>query len=371
MVTMLNMQLSQSPLLKELSLDEVRYSMVWEDPILLNAALEVHSADHVLSIGSAGCNALHLLLSNPQSVTALDLSPAQCALINLKKVAISKLDHTDFTNLIGFGENRVAWSIYMSLRSELSESDRFFFDQRASQFEKGLSFQGRLEQYFAFFRENILKQIWKPDFMKALLRATTLEEQTALLKEHGNMDLLQKAVALHFGREGLTKGRSETQMKYVTRENIGEKLFAQFSQTLATNLITENHFLHLFLVGKPAADDFRPAIYQAANFSHLQSQIDKLQVVNSDLESFLQNSPQDFSKMNLSDIFEYLSPDHTAQLFKKLADKMPAGGRLAYWTLLVDRHAPNFFQPIDGLELPADRLWFYDRFFALEKAWLS
>lgn len=365
------MELSQSPLLKELSLDEVRYSMVWEDPVLLNAALEVHSADRVLSIGSAGCNALHLLLSNPQSVTALDLSPAQCALMRLKKAAISKLEHQDFMNLIGFGDNRVAWSIYMSLRQELPEDDKFFFDQRASQFEKGLSFQGRLEQYFAHFRTNGLSQVWTPEFMKALLKSTALEEQTALLKDHGNMEQLEKIVAQYFGFEGLTKGRSETQMKYVTRTHIGEKLFAQFSQTLKTHLITENHFLHLFLVGKPAADEYRPAIYQVANFSHLQTQIDKLHIVNSDLESFLQSSTETYSKMNLSDIFEYLSPEHTAQLFKRLADKMPAGGRLAYWTLLVDRNAPNFFQPIEGLDLPVDRLWFYDRFFALEKAWLS
>ncbi len=184
------------------------------------------------------------------------------------------------------------------------------------------------------------------------------------------MDLLKKAVLLHFGREGLTKGRSETQMKYVTRENIGEKLYAQFSHVLQNHLITENHFLSLFLTGKPASDQFRPLIYQAANYSRLQNNIDRFEIVNSDLETFLKSTNREFSKVNMSDIFEYLSPEHTAALFKKLADKMPAGGRLAYWTLLVDRQAPAFFQALDNT-LPPDRLWFYDRFFALEKAWLT
>lgn len=341
--------------------------MVWEDPDLLSSALEIQSTDDVLSIGSAGCNCLHLLLSNPASVTAIDLSPSQLALIRLKKLAIEKLTHNEFMTLMGFSAPQDAWSLYLRLRIDLPNADQSFFDKRAVLFEQGLSFQGRLESYFTHFRENGLQQIWKPDFIKTLLEAKNLAEQSELLRSQGQLKNLEKTVVEYFGFDGLTRGRSVAQMKYVTKKNIGEKLFAQFLHVLQRDLIRENHFLHLFLLGKPASEEFRPPVYQAMNYSKLQQQLGKLQIVNSDLESFLKNSPQNYSKMNLSDIFEYMSPEQTEILFEKLADNLPVGGRLVYWTLLVDRKAPAFFQKVKNLNLPIDRLWFYDQFFALEK----
>ena len=52
----------------------IRYSQVWEDYALLEEGLDIQPDDHVLSIASAGCNALALLLKGPASVTALDLN---------------------------------------------------------------------------------------------------------------------------------------------------------------------------------------------------------------------------------------------------------------------------------------------------------
>lgn len=366
-----NQNLKQSPLIHQMALDEIRYSMVWEDPDLLSEALLVHSADHVLSIGSAGCNALHLLLSNPLSVTAIDLSPAQTALIALKKLAIERLTHKDFLSLLGYGNNNKAESLYLRLRPDMSEQDQFFFDQRTYLFERGLSSQGRLEKYFETFRVQILNQLWDGTFIKALLKCQEIEEQISLLKDHGQIDLLKLQVEKYFGISGLTQGRSEAQMKYVTRTDVGTKLFNQFFQVLNRDLISENHFLHLFLTGKLVQEKHRPAVLQEANYSRLQNQIDKLEIVNSDIESFLATTDRQFSKMNLSDIFEYLSPNQTIDLLGALAAKMPMGGRLAYWTLLVDREPPSFLQPLENQDLPNDRLWFYDRFHVVEKSWLA
>ncbi len=90
---------------------EIRYSQVWEDAGILSRGLEIQPSDHVLSIASAGCNALALLLEEPQSVTMVDLNPAQTALCHLKLAAKSKrlfdchcihLDHSfDCDRLVG------------------------------------------------------------------------------------------------------------------------------------------------------------------------------------------------------------------------------------------------------------------------------
>ena len=77
----------------------VRYSQVWEDHALLEDGLEIPPGDDVLSIASAGCNVLALLLREPLSVAAVDLNPAQLALVELKLRAIEELTWEQFVRL--------------------------------------------------------------------------------------------------------------------------------------------------------------------------------------------------------------------------------------------------------------------------------
>ena len=69
---------------KKIDLSIIRYSQCWEDPACLYAGLDIGPEDDVLSITSAGCNTLALLLKGPRSVTALDFNPAQSHLLQLK-----------------------------------------------------------------------------------------------------------------------------------------------------------------------------------------------------------------------------------------------------------------------------------------------
>src|SRR5579885_1036152 len=117
----------KSTLTEKMTFDQIRYSMVWEDPATLSAALEIRQSDVVVCIGSAGCNVLSLALENPRAVIALDLSPAQIALIELKIAAIRHLSREELLALLGIGEgNPVA--LYERVRARLSTGARAFWD---------------------------------------------------------------------------------------------------------------------------------------------------------------------------------------------------------------------------------------------------
>ena len=96
----------QSEIAQKMSLDQVRYSQVWEDHTLLEQGLKITPDDDILSICSAGDNALAMLLQGPRSVTAIDMNPAQTALLELKLAAIRSLNHADFVTLLGIREGR-------------------------------------------------------------------------------------------------------------------------------------------------------------------------------------------------------------------------------------------------------------------------
>ncbi len=63
---------------------QIRYAQVWEDADILLTALDIQPTDTVVSIASAGDNALALLGAGAARVVALDLNPAQLACLELR-----------------------------------------------------------------------------------------------------------------------------------------------------------------------------------------------------------------------------------------------------------------------------------------------
>jgi S-adenosylmethionine-diacylglycerol 3-amino-3-carboxypropyl transferase len=85
--------------------DHVRYAQVWEDADVLVQGLRIRSGESVLSIGSAGDNALALLTADPASVVALDLSAPQIMCIRLRIAAYRALTHEQLLELMGSRES--------------------------------------------------------------------------------------------------------------------------------------------------------------------------------------------------------------------------------------------------------------------------
>ena len=57
--------------------DIIRYSQVWEDQDILHEGLAIQEHDRVLSIASAGGNALAMLAAGAKEVVAVDMNPPQ------------------------------------------------------------------------------------------------------------------------------------------------------------------------------------------------------------------------------------------------------------------------------------------------------
>ncbi len=107
-----------------------------------------------------------------------------------------------------------------------------------------------------------------------------------------------------------------------------------------------------------------------ANFERLKGLIDRITLVNDELERYIvQAQAGRFNKANLSDVFEYMSEEASDRMFSVLAERLREGGRIAYWNLLAPRTPPL---PLQGRLRPltatasrlhgCDRTWFYRAF---------
>ena len=350
-------------LARAMRLDEIRYSQVWEDHRVLEEALAISPEDDILSIGSAGCNVLALLLQQPRSIVAIDMSPAQMALMELKLAGIRHLEHGEFVRLLGVREADDRLQTYRSLRSELPETVRTYWDGHETQISEGIIHCGRLDTYFRVFHERFLPSHWPPDLIVRLLNAQTTEEAARTYAEAATPAFADR-VRWYFSREMVDRyGRDPAQARYVTEADTGSYLLQRLRHVCTAIPVKGNFYLEYFLTGRYSDLEQGPPFLRPANFERLKGLIDRVQCRTVELESFLHTVPAgSFSKANLSDMFEYMSEPATEHLLATLVDRMKPGGRLAYWNLLVPRSRPaslaHRLEPQPDL---AARLWRCDR----------
>lgn len=312
--------------------------MVWEDHQILAHGLDVGPQDRVLSIGSAGCNVFNLLLSSPSRMDVLDVNSAQIDLIKIKIQAIQTLSHEDYLDLL--------------FRDGIS---------------RGLAFCGRLDQAFSSFRKKILPAFWSPSVLSDLARCKILDEQREIIYRT-NLEGLRGAIEVAFGKAALSQMRSQAQMAFVTNPNPGRDLFNRFIRLADSSLLKENFYMWLFLTGGLVEEKFRPPSLQAKNHQTLRQRVSRLELHSTDIESFLFANKVTYDKMNLSDIFEYMSDEKAQSLFSLISSRLTPGGRIAFWNLFVPREPKLESLNLKTRTSDVDSVCFYESFKVAEKS---
>ena len=334
-----------SELPNAMDLSVIRYSNVWEDHAILEDALDVKPDDDVLSVTSSGDNALNLLLAGePHSVTAIDMSRAQNAIMNLKLTAIRNLPHhQDFLTLLGFhGLPERRLDIYRSLKPHLPASCSTFFDSNLATLEEGLVSCGRIGKFHAKYRDEHLYKVVTSSQIDALFDAKDVAEQKEIF---GSLPLekLKQDFFKFFSFERIASdARHLAQMKYIPDVNVSEILWSGLVRVITTIPIHNNFYLSWALRGLTVKMHTVPPYLDEKNYQRLCSLVERVSVVTDTLENHLEHCRDNtYNKANLSDVFEYMSEDSCSAVFHLLVDKCQPGGRLAYWNLFTPRSPPD------------------------------
>ena len=321
----------------------IRYSQVWEDHLLLERGLGINSSDRILSIASAGCNALAMLLCEPEQVVAVDLNPTQTAIVHLKKVAIQRLDYDDFVVLMGAGDGGAPVDLYSAIKSELPVEVREYWDRNHAILESGLIAAGRLEGYFKLLSTSLVQKVCPPEALREFFKSDDLDSQEAFFEQYFTHPEFVQVFKEFTSRKMIaSEGRDEVQFRFVDIPDVGQHFYDRF-QYVCTKLPARGNFYLEYLMSAAYHDlEVGPPYLRAANYERMRSLLPRLEIVTDGIGEVVASRPQDyFTKANLSDLFEYLSESETENLLGMLADGMKAGGKIAYWNLLVPRHRPE------------------------------
>ena len=351
--------------------DIIRYAQVWEDAEVLIEGLDINENDNILSIASAGENAISMLVKNPNKVYAIDLNETQIACSEFKIVCYKYLEYEDCMKLMGVFEEKNRLELYKKIEEHLSEKTRKYFEQNLEIIENGIINAGKFEKYFNIFGQKVLPLIHSKKTRAELLQKKTKEERFEFYDKKWNNARWKMLFRIFFSRTVMGKlGRDKAFFRYVN-VNVAEHILERTKYAITELDTSENSYLHYIINGK--YDNVLPVAYRKENFETIKKNIDKIVLLSESVETFIEREDVDYiSKYNLSDIFEYMSDEQMCKIYEKIFTKSGAGTKVAYWNMLADKRASKYFDNLIYREkesqelLKKDKAFFYSKFIVEE-----
>jgi S-adenosylmethionine-diacylglycerol 3-amino-3-carboxypropyl transferase len=318
----------------------IRYAQCWEDADTLLEALAIQPGDVCLAIASAGDNALAMLSRGPRRVIALDLSPAQLACVELRVAAYRELSHPELLELIGSTPSKRRGLLYRRCRSQLSLAVRAFWDAHPTEITAGIGGAGKFEHYFAVFRRRVLPLVHGRRLAQALLRGGTPRQRHEFYERQWDSWRWRLLFRIFFSRFVMGRmGRDPSFFSYV-EGSVADRILERTRYAVTALDPAANPYLQWIMTGRHTTA--LPFALRPENFDAIRAHLDRLEWRCQSIEDFLDSAGANaIDRYNLSDIFEYMSPENYERLLARLTACGRRGGRLAYWNMLVPRSRPE------------------------------
>ncbi len=339
---------------REVELDQIRYSLVWEDYRILRKGLEPAEGDVLGIITSAGCNVLQAALEPFREIVAIDINPVQILLLRLKMHLIERFPYEVFEDLLGFrGIDRV--------RERMDEIASLLPGEFAPLLpqlrEWGMLQCGRLERYMLGF----LNQYPEPEKgIRQLFACNNLQERRHFLNTWNDLPEFKAAFCEYYNVKNLSRGRDPRLFRY-THEEAGNVFYHRFLGFLNQHEGPLPFVFRFFFFGTADCPmELRPAAYRKENFFALRKNLHKIRCVQSEIFEYLQLSGHTgINKLALSNIFEYCPPEEFREQHHWLMNHLPKGSRFLFWNLLQHQHEIRGLQAIDSERMSLEESCFY------------
>lgn len=297
--------------------------------------------DHVLTIASAGCNALDYIIEGA-AVTAVDFNLCQIALTELKKAAIMNVDFETFFEIFSMSNMDLLKEIYKdTLRPSLSPASAEFWDTGIHTIKSFMYSGTSGNMSYVLFR--ILFPLFGLGFIRnELLKGTSREELTEMISKKSTsirgLAWLLDNIMLRGGC--CFAGVPERQMALgLHRPNnlalVIERVFFK------SDLVNDNYFYSGYFLGYYMAHN-APRYLRKENYPALQKYIGKLKLVHGTMLSAIDNTDKDFTVASLLDHMDWMTDrminEEMHHLFQHLDKKR---GKIFWRTFADDVHSAS------------------------------
>jgi S-adenosylmethionine-diacylglycerol 3-amino-3-carboxypropyl transferase len=321
------------------------YSQCWEDVAVAREALRVPPGGTVLAIAAAGDNVLAMLQDDPARIIAVDLNPAQTALVQLKTATVRHLpDSTAVAAFLGAVEAVDRLETYLtSVRAALPEPAVRYWDAHPGDIRRGVIHAGRFERYVGRFRTLVLPLVPGRRTVRAMLAVTDLDAQRRIFREDWDTWRWRLLFRVFFSRALLRRfGRDPAFFEHAEIPDVGEHYLARAEHALMDIPAWRNPYLTYLLSGRFGAGDRLPDYLRPEVQRVIRGRLDRLDIRTADLDQTLRSLPSaSVDAFYLSDVFELSTAEGHAATLAEIARVGRPGARICYWNNLVPRRRPD------------------------------
>jgi S-adenosylmethionine-diacylglycerol 3-amino-3-carboxypropyl transferase len=318
--------------------DDIRYAQLWEDGDVLVEALGEQRGKTLVSICSAGDNALAMLTLDPARVVAIDLSPAQIACLRIRMAAYRTLDHAGLIELLGSRSSNRRAELLDRVCRTLDDADQAFWASRRDEVVRhGLGGVGKFERYFRIFRRWLLPLAQSRSTIDDVFVPKIKGARQRFLDERWNNWRWRLLLRFFFSNLVMGRlGRDKAFFEHV-EGSLAEHVARRIRHAAVDLDPSGNPYLHWILKGNHGAA--LPLAWREEHFDAIRDRLDRLDLRCGALEAFVATGER-ADGFNLSDIFEYMGEDVFADVYGSILGAAKPGARLVYWNMMVPRRAP-------------------------------
>jgi S-adenosylmethionine-diacylglycerol 3-amino-3-carboxypropyl transferase len=305
------------------------YNQVWEDYEVDRVALDIGADDVVLMITSGGCNVLNLLTEAPRRIVTIDRRAEQRDLLADKIDFIARGDYDALWHAYGVPAQRDGRSIYArGSYGRFAWVRRFIHTVSGRDTIRRFTESSSMAEQRAIYLHDIEPRLFSP-FVRAL---------PAAIAGVCGMHWRQVSSTLRYGRFLLQS---------VCRDRL--------RHVMTSFPIRDNYYWHQMLTGEYASPSQCPPYLQRRYFSPLRDLIDRVDNRHGDVIAQLRGvPPATFTKANLLDMPDFLSPARRLELFREIRRVCAPGARVLYRSFAPDAAVPAKCESDSHSELRCD-----------------
>lgn len=302
--------------------DKLIFNTSWEDPAIDRRLLDIDSNSDLLTITSAGDNILDYLLDSPNSITSIDLNPAQNALAEFKIATIRHTKYDILFDLFGNGQCSEIENLLYDLEPVLSKSafefwlkNKYYFTSKLPFYHYGTS--GLIARGF-YYHLKLNKKLKSK--VSEMVNCDTLDEQYELYLELEKI-LFDNIIAKFLLNNRFTLsffGIPDSQAKLVDIYNDYHNMYDFIVGSLRTVFkefpLSQNYFWYLYIKGQYSRETC-PNYLKEENFDILKKNVDKIVLKIDTFYNHLKSTADNsYSHIILLDHFDWFWEDKKTQL---------------------------------------------------------
>lgn len=323
----------------------LNYTSVNEDWRTEAAALRVEPGDTVLALTGGG-RALDLLALGPSRVLAVDVAPAQNALLALEAAAIARLPFEQYAGFIGLCDAEPGWRLdrLSELAPALPPGAAGYWRDHDHVVAAGVLYQGRWERFFRAL--SLVARATRPRMIRALTESAELSAQRRLVEERWDAWWWRGLYGLALSSPVLRVIYGDPAFYAHAEVPAAAHVYERMRASLGRVLVRDSFMLSLVLTGRLSFDDLPPRLTREGHRA-IRERLDRLEIVTADVVTFLEREApaRTFSCFSLSDVPSYLAQGEFERLLAGVDRCATPGARFCIRLFLSRPRFPEGLAP--------------------------